>query len=129
MQLSRTSYTGKQYTHQGWLSNNQRFFLIDDELDEWRDDVNTRTYVMDFMDLENPVNKGFYESDGASIDHNQYIVGAHTFQANYSRGLRILELGDLKQSEMKEVAFFDTYPEGLGSQVPGMSIHSLIMAL
>jgi choice-of-anchor B domain-containing protein len=119
IQLSRTSYAGHQYTHQGWLSNNQRYFLIDDELDEWNDDVNTRTYVMDFKSLTNPINKGFHESNGASIDHNQYIVGNHTYQANYSRGLRILELGDLSGAEMKEVAFFDTYPEGDGVGFPG----------
>jgi len=118
-QLSRTGYSGSQYTHQGWLSEDQRFFLIDDELDEIFDGVNTRTMVMDFRDIDQPVFRGFHESDGASIDHNQYIVGRHTFQANYTRGLRILELGNLKEPEMKEVAFFDTYPESDGSGFPG----------
>ncbi len=118
-QLSRTGYTGSQYTHQGWLSKDQRYFLIDDELDERRDDVNTRTHVMDFRDLDNPVYKGFHESAGMSIDHNQYVVGDHTYQANYTRGLRILELGDLSQTEMTEVAFFDTYPENDGGGFPG----------
>ncbi len=118
-QLSRTGYKGSQYTHQGWLTEDQRYFVIDDELDEWRDAVNTRTLVMDFKDLDAPVFKGFHESEGESIDHNQYIVGAHTYQANYSRGLRILELGDLGESEMKEVAYFDTYPEGEGVGFPG----------
>ncbi|MCX7553431.1 choice-of-anchor B family protein [Marinicella sp. S1101] len=118
-QLSRTGYKGSQYTHQGWLTEDQRYFVIDDELDEWRDEVNTRTLVMDFRDLDNPVYKGFHESDGASIDHNQYIVGSHTYQANYSRGLRILELGDLSEPEMREVAFFDTHPEGDGVGFPG----------
>lgn len=118
-QLARTGYAGSQYTHQGWLTENQRFFLIDDELDERFLDQNTRTMVMDYKDIDNPVYRGFYESDGASIDHNQYIVNSHTYQANYSRGLRVLELGDLKQPEMNEVAYFDTYPENDGGNFPG----------
>ncbi len=118
-QLARTGYKGSQYTHQGWLTEDQRYFVIDDELDEYRDNVNTRTLVMDYQDIDNPVFIGFHEADGSSIDHNQYIVGQHTYQANYSRGLRILELGDLSEPEMKEVAYFDTYPEGNGTNFPG----------
>jgi len=85
--------------------------LIDDELDELATGNNTRTMVMDFKDLETPSYKGFYEADGTSVDHNQYTVGDHTFQANYTGGLRILELGDLSEPEMKEVAYFDTCPD------------------
>ena len=32
--LSRTGYAGFAYTHQGWLTEDQRYFLLDDELDE-----------------------------------------------------------------------------------------------
>ncbi len=117
--LSRTGYKGSQYTHQGWLTEDQRYFVIDDELDERRDEVNTRTHVMDFSDLDNPEYKGFHESDGSSIDHNQYIVGDFTYQANYTRGLRILKLNDLSKAEMEEVAYFDTYPENDGQGFPG----------
>lgn len=109
--VSRTGYTGAQYTHQGWLTEDQRYFVIDDELDERRDNLNTRTLVMDMADIDNPLFKGFHEANGPSIDHNQYIVGNHTYQANYSRGLRVLQLNDLSQAEMKEVAFFDTVPD------------------
>ena len=113
--ISRTSYAGQQYTHQGWLTDDQKYFLIDDELDELnrgggRPDF-TRTFVMDMSDLNNPVIAGFHNANGASIDHNQYIVNGHTYQANYTRGLRILKLGDLAQAEMTEVAYFDTFPE------------------
>ncbi len=118
-QLSRTGYSGSQYTHQGWLNENQRYFLIDDELDEQFNGVNTRTLVMDFNDIDKPVYIGFHESEGSSIDHNQYIVNNHTFQANYSRGLRILKLGDLSQAAMTEVAYFDTHPESDGRGFPG----------
>ncbi len=113
--LSRTGYSGRQYTHQGWLTADSKYFVIDDELDELSRGngapAPTRTYVMDMTDLDNPVMKGFHEAGEAGIDHNQYIVNGHTYQANYNRGLRILKLGDLSQAEMTEVAYFDTYPD------------------
>ena len=34
VQLSRTSYAEYYYTHQGWLSSDQKWVLMDDELDE-----------------------------------------------------------------------------------------------
>ena len=36
IQLSRTGYGGSAYTHQGWLTEDQRFFLVNDEGDEAR---------------------------------------------------------------------------------------------
>ena len=113
--INRTGYAGQQYTHQGWLTADQKYFIIDDELDELDRGAGTpdftRTYVMDMSDLNNPVIAGHHNATGPAIDHNQYIVDGHTYQANYTRGLRILKLGDLGQAEMTEVAYFDTFPE------------------
>lgn len=118
--ISRTLYNGQHYVHQGWLTADQKYFVIDDEVDELvRRDAgvsdHTRTYVMDMTDLDAPVFTGYYEADGSAVDHNQYIVGGHTYQANYTRGLRILKLGDLSTAEMNEVAYFDTFPGPDGS--------------
>ncbi|KAG5820373.1 hypothetical protein H9Q74_000630 [Fusarium xylarioides] len=33
-QLSRTTYNGATYTHQGWLTEDHKYLLLDDELDE-----------------------------------------------------------------------------------------------
>ncbi len=109
--ISKGSYPEFGYTHQGWLTPDQRYFIMDDEIDEMANRHNTRTYVFDLNDLDNPVFTGFHESNGPAIDHNQYVVGQHTFQANYSRGLRILKLNDLSTASMEEVAWFDTFPE------------------
>ena len=38
-------YEGSFYTHQGWLTEDHRYFLLGDELDELRRGHNTRTYV------------------------------------------------------------------------------------
>ena len=114
--LSRTdSITpGTQgYTHQGWLTEDKRYFVHDDELDELSSGHNTRTYVWDMLDIDNPVQTGYTDAEGEqrSVDHNQYIKGQHTYQANYTRGLRILELTDPASGTLTEVAYFDSFPD------------------
>jgi choice-of-anchor B domain-containing protein len=112
LQLSRTGYTGRRYTHQGWLTEDHAHFLLDDELDE-RDDpqiTNTRTYVWDVSNLDNPINIGFHDSTAAAIDHNQYIKGSYVYQANYRAGLRILDISDISNANLSEVGYFDIYP-------------------
>ena len=99
------------YAHQGWLTEDQRYFLFDDELDE-RDQnlVGTRTLIFDLQDLENAPAPAEHIADGLSIDHNQYVIGDYVFQANYRRGLRILRIDDAAAGRLTEVAWFDTYP-------------------
>ena len=108
--LSRTGYDS-QYTHQGWLTQDQRYFLLDDELDELSNGHNTRTLVWDMTDLDNPRISGEHIADEAGTDHNQYVIGDFAFQANYQRGLRILRINDPATADLQEVAFIDTYPE------------------
>ncbi len=111
-QLSRTGYVNSAYTHQGWLTEDHRYFIFDDEGDEGgASSPITKTLVMDLTDLDNPVFEGTFLAAGNSIDHNQYVLGNHTYQANYERGLRVLKLNDLENpTSMTEVAFFDSYP-------------------
>src|SRR5919202_3698037 len=55
LQLSRTTYAGVGYTHQGWLTGDQSRFLLDDELDEQQQHLTrNRTYVWDVSDLDAP---------------------------------------------------------------------------
>ena len=117
--LSRQRYAGQVYAHQGWLTEDHRHFLLDDEIDELQNGHNTRTYVFDVADLSAPVLVGFHESTTPATDHNLYVRGHHVYQANYFAGLRVLEMIDLGQAELREVAYFDTVPEreevGFGS--------------
>ncbi len=110
VQLSRTGYTGSGYTHQGWLTEDHVYFLLDDELDESNFGHDTRTYVWDVSDLEAPVIIGRPTNTTPAIDHNQYVKGGFLYQANYRSGLRILSLEDVAAGELSEVAFFDVYP-------------------
>src|SRR6266508_4028309 len=104
-QISRTSYPGVGYTHQGWLTPDHRFFVLDDELDEVFFSHNTWTRFFDIRNLEAPVVRFVFKSATAAIDHNQFVRGSFVYQANYRAGLRILRL-----PRPAEVAFFDIYP-------------------
>jgi choice-of-anchor B domain-containing protein len=107
--ISRAAYPKVGYTHQGWLTDDHKFFYLDDELDETGGLVDkTRTLIWDFTDLENPkLVKEFFGKEGAS-DHNQYVKGDLLYQSNYRAGLRILSIKD--PLNPKEVAYFDTDP-------------------
>jgi len=108
--ISTVTYPQLDTVHQGWLTEDHRFFLLDDEEDEDRFNVPTRTHVFDVSDLDAPVYVFAYEAVTFSTDHNLYILGNRVFQANWTSGLRVLEFGDLANRELTEIAFFDTFP-------------------
>ena len=108
--LAAVGYPQPGYVHQGWLTDDHRFLLIGDELDELNFGVPTRTHVFDVTDLDTPAYVFAYEASTRSIDHNLYVLGNRVFQANYTSGLRILEFTDLSSQQMTEIAFFDTFP-------------------
>lgn len=109
--VSKLAYPGVSYTHQGWLSDDQRWFVLGDELDELNSGTNARTLVFDVSDLENPRYVGAHPGANNTIDHNLYIRGKYVFQANYTAGLRILLAEDYGTATLREVAYFDTAPE------------------
>lgn len=96
--------------HQGWLTEDRRYFFLDDEFDERDRGVPTTTHVFDVSDLDNPAYAFAYTAQSAATDHNQYVLGNWVFQANFTSGLRVLEFGDLDNREITEIAFFDTSP-------------------
>lgn len=117
--LSSVAYPLLGFVHQGWLTEDQRFFLVGDEADETNFGVPTRTHVLDVSDPDFPVYVFAYEAATRSIDHNLYILGNRVFEANYSSGLRVLEFGDLANREISETAFFDTFPAGEAANFSG----------
>jgi choice-of-anchor B domain-containing protein len=111
VQLARRTYTGRGYTHQGWFTENHRYFVLDDELDETGQGGNTRTYVWDMASLTNPVMIGTYRGPTLASDHNQFVKGNYSYQATYRAGLRILNLTNVASpSAMTEAGFFDVDP-------------------
>lgn len=107
--ISKNGYDGAQYVHQGWLTEDHRYFLSNDELDEVYLGQNTRTFIWNVEDLDEPVFLGYYEHDNQAIDHNLYTSGKYVFESNYTNGLRILDTTGISYGILKEVAHFDTY--------------------
>ncbi len=111
--ISTISYPNFHYTHQGWFTEDKKYFLLGDEEDEVMGGVgNTKTIVFNLEDLDNPSIAFNYYGPTAAIDHNGYVRGNRFYQASYRAGMRIIKLGDLDQgvSAMTEVDYFDTYP-------------------
>lgn len=103
VELSTATYPGVGYAHQGWLTEDHVYFYQNDELDSG----NTRTLIWDVGDLDDPMQVAVYDAVLESIDHNLYIVGDLLYEANYTTGLRILDISD--RENPVEVAFFDTH--------------------
>lgn len=110
VQVSRTGYTGRGYTHQSSFTPDLNYMVVDDELDESNFGHNARTYVWDMRDLDAPVLVDYYESTEPNIDHNQYIVGDYLYQANYRAGLRVHSTSDIANGNLTEIGYFDIYP-------------------
>jgi hypothetical protein len=66
--------------------------------------------MWDLLNLEAPVMMGYYEGPTEAIDHNLYINGNYAYESNYRAGLRILDISDVANEILTEVAYFDTYP-------------------
>lgn len=109
--LSALSDSSWVYTHQGWLTEDQRFVLVNDEIDESTGVApQTRTWVLDVQDLDAPEIVGFYEGPLSVTDHNLYTHEGHVYEANYYAGLQVLEIIDAASLDFEQVAFFDTNP-------------------
>ncbi len=108
--VSSQTYAGVGYAHQGWLTEDHRFFISNDELDETKFGHNTQSYIWDVRDLEAPTLIGTYTGPNPSIDHNLYIRNGFVYEANYTSGLQILDLANIESGELEQVAYFDTYP-------------------
>lgn len=110
IQLSRFDFPTFRYSHQSWITHDQKYLLLDDEFDEFTFDQNTRTHILNISDLDNPSYIDYYQASTAAIDHNQYVKVQYAYQANYRAGFRMVDLRDIANGKLTEEAFFDTYP-------------------
>ncbi|KAK6852864.1 hypothetical protein PG995_011415 [Apiospora arundinis] len=120
--ISRTSYEGATFTHQGWVNDLQwqEWLFMDDEYDEDDSagpaaDGYPVTYIWDIRSLENPKQTGLFKGTVRGIDHNQYVVGDLIFQSNYGAGMRVYDVSSVPQDPtgngVCEIAYFDIRPE------------------
>lgn len=116
--LSTASYPDYAYVHQGWFTEDQRYFFQNDELDELTGNVDrTRTLIWDLSDLDDPQFVDEYFFDNSASDHNLYIKGNTMYQSNYVSGLQVVDISDPKNP--KKVGYFDTEP--FGEDTPGFA--------
>ncbi|MEX0906610.1 MAG: choice-of-anchor B family protein [Balneolaceae bacterium] len=133
--ISLAGYEDNSYAHQGWLTEDHRYFFMNDELDEMQNGHNTRTYVWDVQDLDDPQMIGFYQHNTTSIDHNLYIYNDIMYQANYMAGLRVLDVSNRDPQSIREIGYFDTTPDqtkpgskGLWSVYPWFSNNTVVVS-
>ena len=116
--IAEADYPDVGYVHQAWLTDDHRYLYVDDELDERNELVDrTRTLIFDVTDLDAPTHAATFFGSTGAIDHNQYIRGPYSYQANYTSGLRVLDVAAPEAPE--EVAYFDTYPDSNAPQFRG----------
>lgn len=111
--ISSVTYSNEYYTHQGWFTEDKRFFIVGDEVDEDRDGFNTRTLVFNVEDLDNPSLIYTHYGATAAIDHNGYVRGNRFYLANYAAGVRIMKVDGLysQNPSMTEINYFDCFPQ------------------
>ena len=113
-----------QYTHQAWLTDDHKYALLGDELDEvdsnyeLKADAKTRTVIIDLSDLDKPSLHHDYEAETKAIDHNGYVKGTEFFLASYTAGLRVLDILNIDQKSISETGFFNTFIDQNGSGLP-----------
>ncbi|WP_299556767.1 choice-of-anchor B family protein [Seonamhaeicola sp.] len=109
--ISTISYSNVGYTHQGWFTSDMKYFILGDELDENNFGFDTKTIVLDFTDLDNPLFHFNYFGPSVAIDHNGYVKNNNFYLANYRAGMRVIDISDIDNATFTEIGFFDTYPE------------------
>lgn len=121
IKITEFDYPQIGYTHQGWFTDYQRFFLLGDETDEQNFGINTRTLVFDFQDLDNPTQIDTYYGASSAIDHNGYVQGTDFFMASYRAGMRVLDISNIggTDNQLTEIGYFDTYPQNNGTDFNG----------
>ena len=113
--VAAATYPNVAYSHQGWITDDHRYFMMNDEGDEGSGLVEgTRTLIWDVQDLDDPQLIAEHIADNKAVDHNLYIKGNLMYQSNYDSGLRILDISN--PASPVEVGFFDTVPFGEDGQ-------------
>lgn len=119
-EIAVLSYPNTEYAHQGWFTEDFRYYILGDELDEVYDGFSSRTLVFDMTDLDNPVLHHTYLGPTNAIDHNGYVVGKEFYLANYTAGVRLLDISLLDEKIMTEIGYFDTFPSANNTDFNGV---------
>lgn len=117
--ISTIGYSNTAYTHQGWFTEDQVYFILGDEIDEINFGFNTRNIIFDLTDLDAPQLSFEYEGPTSATDHNGYVKGDEFYLANYTAGIRVVDISDIENGNMTETGYFDVYPSNNNSGYDG----------
>ena len=107
--ITAAQYPSIGYAHQGWLTQDHRYFYSTDELDEMTEVVDRqRTLIWDVSDLDDPVLVKEYFAPLGGPEHNLYVHGDRLYISAKRAGLRVLDIGDPENPV--EAGHFDTTP-------------------
>jgi choice-of-anchor B domain-containing protein len=133
--ISSVTYSNFSYTHQGWITEDFKYYILGDESDEINFGFNTKTIVLDLTDLDNPIHSFDYSGPTLATDHNGYVNGDLFYLANNAAGLRVIDISDISNGEMTEIGFFDSHPlndfagyEGIWSTYPYFESGNIVIS-
>lgn len=115
-------YPQIEYTHQAWFTEDHRYLILGDELDEQGFGFNTKTLIFDLLDLDSPSSPVSYFGPTPAIDHNGYVKGNEYYLSNYTAGMRILDISNISSTTdpMTETHFIDTFPSNDNASYNGV---------
>lgn len=119
-ELGSGRYDYAAYTHSGWWTEDKRYVLVHDELDEQTSSNpvdRTNVIIFDVADLNNPQYVGRWEGPTPAIDHNGFVRGNRYYMSNYERGMTVLDISNPEQPT--EIGYFDSYPVSDNAQFFG----------
>jgi choice-of-anchor B domain-containing protein len=114
--LSKTTYSGASYTHQGCFTEDMKFMDVNDETASTASGSWNIIFNIEKLDAPKFVTNS--KDAHKSVNHNCYTVGNRAYQASYTAGLHIRDASQIPAGKIADVGFFDTNPQadsGMGN--------------
>jgi len=108
--LKTVGYANITRAHNAWLTEDHNYFVSADMNDEMMLGLDTRIFVWNFTDVDNPQLIGTYVGPTPASDHNVWINGSYAYIGNFRAGVRILHISDIANGNLTQSAYFDMVP-------------------
>jgi choice-of-anchor B domain-containing protein len=122
--LQYVSYPNSYYCHQAWLSPDQQYMYVNDELDDQNLGITSTTRVFSISTAGGNLSvssAGTFTNGNGAIDHNLYTKGNLIYESNYRSGLRVFSTSNPgTPTQPVEIAYFDTWPEDNNASFNGL---------